>query len=109
MNDFKSIMFSMKGRISRKTYWIYGAPYGLLWFLLLMTIGGPSAPTAVSLLLLVMVYPSMALNTKRFHDTGRSGYNHVWMLIPIVNFWYCFVLCFMKGEDGDNGYGSPER
>ena len=56
----------------------------------------------VSLALLV---PNICVLVRRFHDTGHSGYEIFYGLIPLVGVVYCLVLCFLPSEEGDNKYG----
>ena len=53
---------------------------------------------------LVLFLPSIAVQTRRLHDVGRSGWNYFWALTGIGSFlliyWYC-----SKGDADENKYG----
>ena len=43
---------------------------------------------------LVCLLPSLAVAVRRLHDIGKSGWNLLWILLPIVGaimliYWYC--------------------
>jgi uncharacterized membrane protein YhaH (DUF805 family) len=111
-------LFSFEGRIRRGQYWGY-----LLVSLLavVVTAGGlmtlistlrSSAGQAVLEIILVGLYVPLlwiaaALQVKRWHDRGRSGW---WMLlaaIPLANIWAAIEVGFLAGTPGHNAYGPP--
>lgn len=49
--------------------------------------------------------PGLALNVKRCHDRGRSGWFYLVALVPILSLWYFVEAGFLKGDDGENQYG----
>jgi uncharacterized membrane protein YhaH (DUF805 family) len=61
---------------------------------------------ATFLIGIALLWPSVAIAIKRWHDRGKSGW---WMLIffvPIVGWiWGGIELGFLKGTDGPNEYG----
>ncbi len=98
------ILFSLRGRLNRKPYWIVGA------VLLVLTIGANLALAIVSAqmvqtalltdspiepamqvatfgaiaVLFVILYPSVAIMVKRFHDLDKSGKWVLLLLIPTL-------------------------
>ena len=95
-----SLLFGFSGRINRVQYWlgcvIGGVGGAMLLFMLsvlTMPAGGyPKTPDglvhfissvslAFGLPLLLMGWVGMALQTKRFHDRGRSG---LWTMAPML-------------------------
>lgn len=95
-----SFLFGFSGRINRLQYWLgyLGAGFGgavliLVLGVLTMPAGGAPKTSADALLLLpsmgvtfgiplmLMGWIGSALQTKRFHDRGRSG---LWALAPFV-------------------------
>lgn len=61
-----------------------------------------------AVLVLGLIYPSIVVTIKRFHDTNRSGYHMLWVLIPFFGALYILIVCgFFKGTDGKNKYGDP--
>ncbi len=97
--DFNHVMFSFKGRISRRTFWLAMlalAAIGLVLMLLLAKILGittedfaqePPPPKVLRLHLLLgllTLWPSFAINVKRLHDRNRA--THWLVLFFILNF-----------------------
>ena len=57
-----------------------------------------------------IVAAKLALTVRRFHDTGKSGWNFLIRFIPVIGgIWY-LVLVSTNGEYGSNKYGlDPKR
>jgi uncharacterized membrane protein YhaH (DUF805 family) len=66
--DWKQILFSAKGRLGRRTYWIAVALLAVL-----SALTGLLGPVG-ALLALVLIYPDVCIFVKRLHDIGRSGW-----------------------------------
>jgi uncharacterized membrane protein YhaH (DUF805 family) len=105
------------GRLSRKGYWYFV----LANFLVATAIslveyiirGMPSyssyyettlvLPSIYSLLILI---PSLAAMVRRLHDIGKSGWNILLSLIPLVGSIVLLVFLFQRGDQEDNKYGA---
>jgi len=58
------------------------------------------------ILVAVMLYPSLAVHTKRWHDRNKSGWWSLIVLIPMVGaIWLIVELGVLRGTDGENRYG----
>jgi uncharacterized membrane protein YhaH (DUF805 family) len=68
--------------------------------------GGGSIDPLSSLYSLAVLVPGLAVGARRLHDTGRSGWWQLLMLIPIVGAIILIVWWASKGNDGTNGHGS---
>jgi uncharacterized membrane protein YhaH (DUF805 family) len=107
------MLFSARGRISRRRYWLWGVGallgLGLLLHGLVAVarVRGGFVEHGVNLLLL---WPALAISCKRWHDSGRSGSWVLLALVPVVG-WAALVLAngFMRGEAGPNRYGPAPR
>ena len=108
MEKLKNVYLSWNGRVSRKTYWIYGLPIAIV-FLIAEYLITPHEDTIGFLIILFIVYPSMMINIKRAHDRDRSGWFTLLLLIPIVSFWPLIEFGFIKGTEGDNKFGEPDK
>ena len=101
----EQLLFSLKGRISRRHFWSVVAINALVGGCLLV-IGLWSQSFALPVVWSVlMLYPSLAVNVKRCHDRGRSGWLVLVSFVPILNIWYLIEVAFLPGTDGDNEYG----
>ncbi len=61
----------------------------------------------LNLFVLVMFIPSLALSIRRLHDTGRSGWHYLLVLVPVVGAIVLFVFYIAKGASSNNEYGAP--
>ena len=122
------LFLSFNGRIPRSKFWI-----GLLvlivvnWILMailgmvfgtsmVMTADPANAEQAMEqmsamfipmmIAMIIMLYPSLAVYTKRRHDRGKSGWWSLIMFIPIAGIiWFIVELGILRGTDGPNKYG----
>jgi uncharacterized membrane protein YhaH (DUF805 family) len=125
---FWQLYFSPKGRIGRLTFFLKGMlpVWGLLLLctFIFLAITASLASSSLSdtaatlyligmiILLVVMLllfWALLMLIIKRFHDLGRSGWNILVWLIPlvgqIINIGNTIQLYFVKGSDGPNRFG----
>lgn len=75
-------LFSFKGRIGRRDFWIWIG----LWFagmLVLFSLAGKNLLDiqTAAFCLVCLLWPTAAVTVKRLHDRGRSG---VWAFLMIV-------------------------
>jgi uncharacterized membrane protein YhaH (DUF805 family) len=60
--------------------------------------------------MLILYWVLLMLFIKRFHDLGRSGWNMLLWLIPLlgqfINLGNWFEFLFIKGTNGANKYGN---
>jgi uncharacterized membrane protein YhaH (DUF805 family) len=81
------------GRASRPEYW---------WFFLFFTIGGIVtsilSETISIIFYLGVLLPTIAVTTRRLHDTNRSGWSQLIALIPLINLILLYFLS-QKGKD----------
>lgn len=106
--NFSDLYFSFNGRIGRQTYWMKGMVVlgilGALAFGLDMLVEADGV--IFSIIYLLAIWPSLALQAKRWHDLNRSAWWILMSLVPLVNIWAAIELGFIKGTEGENEYGS---
>jgi uncharacterized membrane protein YhaH (DUF805 family) len=103
------ILFGFRGRIPRRTYWLWGV-LGLLgvaiglWLLLgIVGLGGRQIEIAINLALL---WPGLAVSVKRWHDRNKSGWWVLINLVPLLGFvWALVENGFLRGTAGPNRFG----
>ncbi len=100
------VYLDWRGRISRKTYWLFGLLPAALY--LILHYGLPDLHgLPFWLLLLASFVPSMMINIKRSHDRGKTGWFTLLLFVPLLNIWPVIELGFFPGTEGDNRYGPP--
>jgi uncharacterized membrane protein YhaH (DUF805 family) len=120
-----SMFTNFEGRINRAKWWlgliVLFIAQWILWFILSRVIGVQAVdmndPAAMEHMLsamwlpagivgLILLYPSLALYAKRWHDRGKSGWWTLIALIPIIGgIWILIELGFLQGTPGPNQYG----
>ncbi|WP_436642307.1 DUF805 domain-containing protein [Microbaculum sp. FT89] len=108
--DWNYLFTSFEGRISRQPFWI-GAV--LLWVInwvaaaiLYGLFGEGFANILFTIVSLVLLYPSLAVGAKRWHDRDKSAWWLLIVLIPVVGaLWYLIECGFLRGTEGENRYG----
>jgi uncharacterized membrane protein YhaH (DUF805 family) len=108
--SLSQILFSLKGRIPRKTFWLYGV-LGLLLVSvilnLLLGIAGFDDRVAEGVANLVILWPAVAVSVKRWHDRDKSGWWVLINLIPVIgSIWVLIENGFLRGTAGDNRFGA---
>jgi uncharacterized membrane protein YhaH (DUF805 family) len=100
------------GRAHRQEFWYFILFYFLIYFALSIVdqvTGTFSMETGAGLLsgiyALAMLVPSLAVGARRLHDTGRSGWWQLLMLIPILGGLILIFFFVLDSEPGDNQYG----
>jgi len=107
------IFLGFRGRISRRTWWLYGvaALLGLgVLLTVLLRVAGAAEDTAAVLVTLLLLWPTLAVSVKRWHDRGRSGWWVLVGLIPIVGpLWVLVANGLLRGQPGPNRYGADPK
>jgi len=88
------------GVASRSEYW---------WFVLALWIGafvlGIVSNKLAIVFNLATIVPSLAAGSRRLHDTGRSGWWQLLMLVPVIG-WIVLIV-FMVQEGKASRYDVP--
>ena len=92
------------GRASRKEYWIFILVY-LIINIVLAVLGLDFISLIAGLGLLV---PSMSIAARRLHDTGRSGWWQLIVLIPVIGIIVLIIFLAQEGQ-GSNDYGDNSQ
>jgi uncharacterized membrane protein YhaH (DUF805 family) len=88
------------GRARRQEYWMFILIYMII-NIFLAVLGLELISALVGLGLLI---PSISIAARRLHDTGRSGWWQLIVLIPIIGFIVLIVFLAQDGHDA-NDYG----
>lgn len=110
------IIWSYKGRINRKTFWIsYVLMFLVISFFREVDQGilihlMPEFPMAFFRVILagLVCYPLIPITFKRLHDTNSSGWSFFLCIVPVIGQVYTLIQCgFIPGTKGKNRYGTP--
>ena len=110
--DWNYLFTNFDGRISRQPFWIGTIALWVvsiaLSILASIIVGATStAMTFIQIVIgLALLYPSLAVAVKRFHDRDKSGWWVLIILIPVIGFiWYLVELGCLPGTPGPNRFG----
>ena len=131
--DWKNLYLSLDGRTNRKPFWLailaLMVVTWILEFILFAAFGvsllpnmDPSADPAAAaaaasammakimvplgILTLLMIWPSICLYAKRWHDRDKSGWWSLIIFVPIIgSIWFLVELGFLRGTEGPNRFG----
>ena len=107
--SFTDLYLGLQGRVSRRTFWLYGVL--ALLVLAMVAVGlldavGVNAELAGGLVNLVLAWPVIAVSAKRWHDYNRSGWWALVNLVPPVGWLVSLALNgFIPGTPGSNRFG----
>ena len=111
--DLKSLLFSFQGRIPRRIFWGYSLAITFAFYAIIFTLafigGEQSAAAGIAALVLYipLVWISLALQVKRWHDRDKSAWWVFISFIPIVGPIWTFVEAgCLRGTVGPNRYGA---
>lgn len=106
--DWKFLFLSYQGRIGVKRFWIGRlavTTVALIVTVAIEVLGVNNAHIAHTIALLLVLYPSLAVDVKRLHDRGKSGWWLLLLLVPILGFiWWMVELGCLKGQVGANRF-----
>jgi uncharacterized membrane protein YhaH (DUF805 family) len=95
------------GRASRSAYWYWALFAFLFQFaMLLLDAALGTTPWAYAVASVVLFFPSLTLAVRRLHDVNKTGWNMLWVVVPLVGAVYLFVLSVTEGTQGPNKYGA---
>ncbi len=105
------LLFSFAGRINRMSYWMSWMVFVPLAFMA-MAIATDKEILELYwvVIVLVMVWPMLAVQAKRWHDIDMSGW-WLWVnLLPVVGVLIALVMNgFLPGTNGENRFGPATR
>ncbi len=107
--DWGEFLFKFDGRINRGKFWLgvailYVVPWVL--FLIAAMVNSSFLWVLVSLVVLVLIWPGLAISIKRWHDRDKSGWWVLIAFVPIIGgLWALIETGFLPGTPGPNQYG----
>lgn len=104
---------NFSGRAGRKEYWMFFLANVLIWFILgflsvffLNDPGETAVYNVIGYLYSAAFFiPGLALTIRRLHDTDKSGWWCLIVLIPFIGVIILFVFLVQDSQEGSNEYG----
>lgn len=95
-----------EGRARRKEFWMF-ALFNIIFAVSALVLDSLLDTGAIFYFVYVlgMVVPGLAVAVRRLHDVGKSGWNILLILIPLVGSIWLLVLLVTDSEPGANQYG----
>jgi uncharacterized membrane protein YhaH (DUF805 family) len=105
------VFFALRGRVSRRTFWLYGV-LALLGLAVLghalLGIAGAASEHADAIVNLLLLWLAIAVSAKRWQDRNRAPWWVLVTLVPVVGWiWALVDNGFVRGTPGINRYGAP--
>lgn len=104
------------GRARRKEYWIFSLiNYIIIFFLYILQIVMIEStlwlifPIIFFLYAVAVFLPGLAVNIRRLHDIGKSGWWYLIYLIPIIGAIWLTILMCLDSEPGENQWGENPK
>lgn len=112
--DFKAVIenyrnvvtkkyFCFDGRCGRKAFWMFVLVNFVISFVLGLIPG--IGKVASGIFGLAILCPSLGITARRLHDTGKSGWLQLILLIPVIGAIVLLVFCIKEGDSAANKYG----
>lgn len=92
--------FDFNGRAKRPEFWWFA----LFCFLVAVMLGIISNSIS-ALFSLATIIPSLAVGSRRLHDTNKSGWFQLIWLIPLIGWLVMIYLLVQEGDAEANQYG----
>jgi uncharacterized membrane protein YhaH (DUF805 family) len=93
------------GRARRREYWIFTL-INLVVSVLLAFVDAILGTMLIGLIYaLAVLLPSIAVTVRRLHDTGRSGWWALIVLLPVLGVIVILVMMCFDSQSGDNAWG----
>jgi len=94
-----------EGRATRTQYWMF-VLFCLIFYILALVLDSMVGGEIFTVLfMLAIIIPSLSLCARRLHDTGRSGWWQLLVLIPYLGSLILLLFCIIESEPGTNQYG----
>jgi uncharacterized membrane protein YhaH (DUF805 family) len=92
---------NFRGRASRPEFW-----WWMLLAFLVNVVLAELESTIGALASLAIAIPTVSVGVRRLHDTDRSGWFYVLIIVPFVNFLLLYFF-IQAGTPGSNRFGPP--
>lgn len=94
----------IQGRTTRQEYWMFILLNFIISILVSIVASIIHLRELSSLYSLVLLIPSITVLIRRLHDTNRSGWWALLILVPIIGWIVLFIFAVQKSYPGPNSY-----
>lgn len=113
--------FDFSGRARRKEFWMFYLFHFLIIFLITFLSFFLTSDIyedhetnwvyvpIICTYLLVSLIPSISLTVRRLHDTGKSGWWYLIVMIPYIGWFIMTILTCMEGQSKPNKWGNNPK
>ena len=104
------------GRARRKEYWFF-VLFNIIISVVLTVcdvfMGTYSAAASIGILTgiytLAVLIPGIAVSVRRLHDTGRTGWWLLIVLVPLIGALVLLIFMIIDSQPGQNAYGPSPK
>ena len=109
------LLFSFEGRINRQPYWLWmlfifiGTFVAIFIDAAMIDVAAEQQPLPLFYIIfsLTVLWPSLAIQVKRWHDRDKSAWWVLMNFVPLIGFiWVLVENGFLRGTEGNNRFGS---
>ena len=104
--------FNFSGRATRSEFWyfmLFVLLFGIVITLIEVIMGTYDSGILSLIYNLALLFPTLAVSTRRLHDTNRSGWWNLIMLVPIIGI-IVLIVFYCQDSKEDNKYGvNPKK
>ena len=112
-NSILAVFFTFSGRATRTHWWSLFAIAvlgGIVAAFIDISLGYETEGPAFIVLFLLLLWPSLAVTIKRWHDRDKSGFWILISFIPLIGpLWALIENGFLGGTPGPNRFGPNPR
>jgi len=109
MNNFVWLLFSFKGRINRQPYWFFTLTVLVIILFpafFVFEVGTEQADNYVNITSIILLWPNLAVQAKRWHDRDKSAWWLLINLVPLIGgIWALIENGFLPGTESENRFG----
>ncbi len=106
--DWQYLLLRFDGRINRAKFWsgVGAIIVAYIVIFALFAIDSGALRALLGLAYIAMIWPSLAISIKRWHDRDKSGWWVLIGLVPVIGgIWALVETGFLAGTGGPNQYG----
>ncbi|SDR97470.1 Uncharacterized membrane protein YhaH, DUF805 family [Polaribacter sp. KT25b] len=99
--------FNFSGRARRKEFWVFFLTNIFIYWILtnLYRFTDADLTNVPYIFLAIILIPSIAVLLRRLHDSGKNGWNILFVFIPILGWFWLLILLILLGEPKLNKWG----